>query len=317
MNQISKKLILPLINGDVKKVEPFVDNFFEKLNIEDYVTSMLSESYKQATLDTAFNDGIDASYIDFGQLLQELQTRQKEQLEQFIDYLYNNDNYDKTFQYLFLQKILKSTEKNKKRSKTSVALFPAFNPVCVAQAYEEYENNNFCFFDAYFIKKIKETTTKKGWVKYPQNSDASNLASDAASHWCTSGVSMASNQLALGDFYIYHDDGRPKIAIRMQGANIAEVRGHLDNQELDAQYLAIAEKKANELDAQYFKKFKQQKFLVKLLNQETCTSVEIAWVYLFEPAGFGYGTNPALSEFKSKYRLPNVEIDLTEVVNLI
>ena len=317
MNDITKKLLLPLVNGNEQKIKSFISDFFTHINLDDYTTKEFTTAYKEKCLTEAFEQGINQDHIDFVQLLQILQKEQKEELTKFLQYLSNNDNYDLSFSYLFIKKVLKSTENNKKRTTTSVAFFPKFDASAIARAYDQYTKNNFSFFDYYFIvEETKETKNKKGWIKYPKNSDASLLAADAHKCWCTSGVSMASSQLAQGDFYIYHDNG-PKIAIRMTGSTIAEVRGSNENQELDPLYMSTAETKANDLDPQYFTKFKHQKFLINLLKKQNCTPVEIAWVYLFEPAGFGYGDNPALIEFKQKYDAPNIDIELNEIIDLL
>lgn len=58
--------------------------------------------------------------------------------------------------------------------------------------------------------------------------------------WCTAGESVAREHLKKGDYYIFYsknisgDSINPRIAIRMEGNNIAEVRGIAPEQELDA-----------------------------------------------------------------------------------
>ena len=64
----------------------------------------------------------------------------------------------------------------------------------------------------------------------------------AGTPWCTAGESTARGQIADGDFYIYYKQGRPEVAVRMDGKNkIGEVRGNSPNQALNIEQQEIAE----------------------------------------------------------------------------
>ena len=101
----------------------------------------------------------------------------------------------------------------------------------------------------------KETRGK--WVKYGQGTDPTALWSslqNKGTAWCTKGFGTAKTQLEGGDFYVYYTldkQGKPtipRIAIRMNGENIGEVRGVADNQQnLEGNMTDIAEEKMNTL----------------------------------------------------------------------
>ena len=65
--------------------------------------------------------------------------------------------------------------------------------------------------------------------------------------WCTK--YLAGSQLSQGDFYVFVDNGdeekcfapQPHIAVRLSGATIGEVRGILPGQEIESEYLQVAE----------------------------------------------------------------------------
>lgn len=65
----------------------------------------------------------------------------------------------------------------------------------------------------------------------------------AGTPWCTgASESTARSQIERGDFYIYYKQGRPEVAVRMDGQNkIGEVRGNSPNQALNKEQQEIAE----------------------------------------------------------------------------
>lgn len=88
--------------------------------------------------------------------------------------------------------------------------------------------------------------TKNGWQKFDQaNTEAAAIALNAGAagtSWCT-GASMvtARDQIERGDFYIYYKDGRPEVAVRMEGEDkIAEIRGNTPDQWLTPEQQDIA-----------------------------------------------------------------------------
>lgn len=65
----------------------------------------------------------------------------------------------------------------------------------------------------------------------------------AGTPWCTgASESTARSQIESGDFYIYYKQGRPEVAVRMDGKNkVGEIRGNSPNQALNAEQQKIAE----------------------------------------------------------------------------
>lgn len=92
----------------------------------------------------------------------------------------------------------------------------------------------------------KENRGKNGWQKFEQSSnyDAAVAlnAGAAGTPWCTGyEVSKAAEQISKGDFYIYYKEGRPEVAVRMNGTdNIGEIRGNSTDQGLNKEQQTIA-----------------------------------------------------------------------------
>lgn len=96
-------------------------------------------------------------------------------------------------------------------------------------------------------KNAKNNAGKSGWQKFDQSDsyeDAVALnAAAAGTPWCTgnSSLSYAISHRKGGDFYIYYNNGRPEVAVRMDGANeIKEVRGNSPEQALNSEQKEIA-----------------------------------------------------------------------------
>jgi Large polyvalent protein associated domain 38 len=85
-------------------------------------------------------------------------------------------------------------------------------------------------------------------------------AGAAGTSWCTgAALSTARQQIEQGDFYIYYNNGKPEVAIRMEGSDkIAEIRGNTPDQWLTPEQQKIAETflRANSFDGS--KKFIEQ-----------------------------------------------------------
>jgi hypothetical protein len=79
-------------------------------------------------------------------------------------------------------------------------------------------------------------------VKPIEQSAAELNAGAAGTSWCTgASVQTARGQIESGDFYIYYKEGRPEVAVRMDGQNeIGEVRGNTESQGLTNEQEQIA-----------------------------------------------------------------------------
>lgn len=93
--------------------------------------------------------------------------------------------------------------------------------------------------------------------------------------WCTAGTNTAANQLSKGDFYVYYtrdDDGNdtmPRVAIRMEGNQVTEVRGIAPRQNVEDNLLDVVAEKLNTLPggSEYFKKVEQMRRLTEIDNR--------------------------------------------------
>jgi len=87
-------------------------------------------------------------------------------------------------------------------------------------------------------ENAKKNGNKNGWQKFEQSNDEKAAvalnAGAAGTPWCTgASVSTARGQIQRGDFYIYYLNGKPEVAVRMEGSNkIGEIRGNSPNQAL-------------------------------------------------------------------------------------
>jgi len=168
----------------------------------------------------------------------------------------------------------------------------------------------------------KETRGK--WVKYGQATDPTALwasLQNKGTAWCTKGFATAETQLVGGDFYVYYtydQQGKPtipRVAIRMQGSSIGEVRGVLDNhQNLEGNMVDIAEEKMNKLPGaeKYRKMSADMKYLTaietKTRKHEQLTKDDLVFLYEINAPieGFGYQRDPRIAGLRSQ-REPEVD----------
>lgn len=184
---------------------------------------------------------------------------------------------------LQLQAYDKHQGKFPKRNKKTVALFPELNQEALAlvinhkiqelrgeevkkltsdmtdedwKAYQQKKS----FWDCYALAlklSIKSHGDKlaniKGeWKKYPQGSQANELVQSLEGKGtgrCTAGYNTAKKQLQSGDFYVYYSEDatgaytKPRLAIRMEGDQIAEIRGIAPWQNLDPYIFPVLDDK--------------------------------------------------------------------------
>lgn len=158
---------------------------------------------------------------------------------------------------------------------------------------------------------IDLTVTEGAWVKYPRGSDPGPLVKSLQcknTGWCTAGESTAQKQLADGDFYVYysHDAlGRPKnprLAIRMNGDQIGEVRGIGPDQEIDPHIVSteILNQKLKEFGLEgerYLKRSADMKLLSQIEAKtnalEELTESELRFIHEIDSKIEGFGNKPA------------------------
>lgn len=156
------------------------------------------------------------------------------------------------------------------------------------------------------------------WVKYQKETDPTALwasLQNKGTAWCTNGLGTAETQLKAGDFYVYYTNDRqgkpaiPRIAIRMQGDTIGEVRGVADNQQnLEGNMAKIAEEKMKELPGaeKYLKASADMKQLT-VIEKKVKTGKELDkndLIFLYEInssiEGFGYKKDPRVQELRDQ-----------------
>lgn len=192
------------------------------------------------------------------------------------------------------------------------------------------QGENFAKLYAWAVEKVTPesqdllTNTEGEWVKYDQDSDHMPLVESLQGHgtgWCTAGESTAQTQLEGGDFYVYYSndkDGKatiPRVAIRMNGEDIGEVRGIAAEQNLDPYIGGVVQEKLKEFPdgAEYEKKTEDMKFITAIENKvkkgEELNKDELIFLYeINRPIyGFGYENDPRIKELREQR---NVEEDM-------
>jgi hypothetical protein len=156
--------------------------------------------------------------------------------------------------------------------------------------------------------------TEGEWRKFEQDSDPEELVKTIrgkGTGWCTAGINTAKTQLEGGDFYVYYsedDEGNavlPRIAIRMENNNIAEVRGVAYKQNLDPFIGKVLEEKLEEFPdkEKYLKKEHDMQEMTRLVEKqktgEEFTKEELEFLYEKNGKtidGFGYQDDPRIEE---------------------
>jgi hypothetical protein len=184
------------------------------------------------------------------------------------------------------------------------------------------QSENFAKLYAWAIEKVTPASkealanTKGKWIKYKQGSNHMLLVQSLQGHgtgWCTAGESTAKTQLEGGDFYVYYSEDEnkqsiiPRIAIRMQGNEIGEVRGIAPDQNLDSYVNDIVKQKLSEFpDGElYEKKSADMKQLTdidkKVKNNEELNKEDLVFLYEIDSLiqGFGYQKDPRIKEIIS------------------
>ncbi len=234
-----------------------------------------------------------------------------------------------------------------KRSKGTTASYPELNREALAYVYDTLnksrvqgervddvelqkllKSGNFGKLYAHAVLATAPTSpellkdTRGSWTKFNQTNDprtARRLSGSLQGHgtgWCTAGESTAKSQLSGGDFYVYYtrdEDGKdtvPRVAIRMQGGEVAEVRGINATQELEPELADIASEQLQGLPGgeEYIRRAEDMKRLTAIDKKITAdpsielSKEEIRFLYEFdhEIQGFGYETDPRIAEIRVK-----------------
>jgi len=234
----------------------------------------------------------------------------------------------------------KKEDKYTKRTESTVKPFIEINREALAMVYDELikvlnkehvddkkleellKSGSFSKIYAYCIKKLDNvkkdnTNSDEGiWKKYLQGSDPNVLFNDIhgkGTGWCTAGgLETATQHLEGGDFYVYFtkDESEkytcPRIAIRMEDKQIAEIRGIAEEQNLESNMEKVVEKKLEEFPDKdkYKKKIKDMEVLTyiytKWKNNKNIKLSKEELVFLYELKedilGFGYERDDRINE---------------------
>ena len=220
------------------------------------------------------------------QILKDSNSNKKQIFDSWKDYILNHDFLDKhpAFQYTILNNIFKTTDNS-----TTVAP-PPINQNVVSRIFDkikENPKNNSKLADTYNQEIVNASNLQKiksgngEWIKIPsQYNDPDNFEDNVEelmslacnTNWCIAGRSYAENYLYSGDFYIYFEESEGekigRAAIRMEGDSISEIRGTLENQQIDDKYvenvLDLVEKERLEGGEQFVKDLQYQKKIIKI-----------------------------------------------------
>ena len=250
----------------------------------------------------------------------------------------------------------KKEDKYTKRTESTVKPFIEINREALAMVYDELikvlnkeniddkklevllKNGSFSKIYAYCIKildsiKKDNTNSDEGiWKRYLQGSDPNILFNDIhgkGTGWCTAGgLETATTHLGGGDFYVFFtkdNNGEytcPRIAIRMEYKNIAEIRGIAENQNLEPNMEKVVDKKLDEFPdkEEYKKKVKDMEMLTYIYskwknnNDIELNRDELCFLYETEEdiLGFGYDDDPRIYEIKKDR---NIKKDLSYAFN--
>ena len=272
----------------------------------------------------------------------------------------DTDMYPTWFKYYVFQGMLKlgffDKEKNSytKRSESTVKPFIELNREALSIIYSELikvlnkENiddkklneliNNGSFSKLYSYAVLKLDSVKDDgfksndgiWKKYNKESNPEILFNDIngkGTGWCTAGgIETARTHINGGDFHVYYTKDRernytkPRIAIRMNGNQIAEIRGISENQNIEANMEKVIDKKLEEFPDrdEYKKKVKDMEMLTyiytKYQNKGELTKTDLRFLYEIDDkiTGFGYARDPRIEELLQER---NVRKDLTLVLD--
>lgn len=166
---------------------------------------------------------------------------------------------------------------------------------------------------------LNRESLKGEWVRFPQGSDyhqLENVLRGKGTGWCTAEGS-ASAHLKHGDFYVYFTLGgsgrytEPRIAVRMEGESVAEVRGVNHRQELEPVLVDIAAEKYHSLPGgeKFDKKSSDMKKMTELSKKEEkgepFNKDDLVFLYEMNAPieGFGYDKDPRIKALRKKRNL--------------
>lgn len=286
---------------------------------------------------------VEFSQDEKNQMIKNIIEDQKKSLDTWLDYFLSDDSmYPEWFKYYAFQGMIKlgSYDKKKgsfsKRTENTTNIFVDLNREALALIYDELvhilngrtiddkllqkllEDGSFSKLYAYMIAKLDKerkyiSDSNEGiWVKYDCGSNPDKLVDSLkgkGTGWCIAGIKTAENYLKQGDFYIYYTKDfngeyrQPRIAIRMKGNSIEEIRGIAEKQNLESEMEEVLNQKLEGFSdrEKYYKKVKDMEKLTSIYKEyqnRRLTVEELRFLYEVdrEINGFGYEKDPRIQE---------------------
>lgn len=295
----------------------------------------------------------------YTKLVHEKHYAQLRSLSEWSDYLFKNDaQYPAWFRYLAIRSVLKMGDFDRdapkfgNRTKDTIAAFPELNAEALGYVYKALSDpslitpqtesliepfraalasKNFSALYAVAVvecnQSIDRSRLEGEWRKYDKESDYTILEKDLsgkATGWCTASGS-AESHLKGGDFYVYYTKDAeekysvPRVAIRMQGDEIAEIRGIAPRQELEPEFVDVVEEKGSTLpgyekfkkasadmkqltaiDKRCFKRDAEGNIKETLIPNPALSKEELKFLYEVESkiSSFGYVGDPRVDQIK-------------------
>lgn len=156
------------------------------------------------------------------------------------------------------------------------------------------------------------------WKTYSKGSDPQELYNSLQGYpleWCTAtNIETARTQLQGGDFHVYYSQDEnafsviPRVAIRMTGNNIAEIRGIEKDQNIDQFIQPVIDEKLSEFGNEgknYLKKSADMKQLTAITEKHRAglelNQSDLRFLYELDAPiqGFGYQKDPRIAEILS------------------
>ena len=215
-----------------------------------------------------------------------------------------------------------------------------------ADIKEHIKNKNFNQIYGYLLANKKELKIQGNegiWIKYLRESEEEikrkeeknekpnylrlyNSLQGYNTGWCTaSSKETAKSQVLDGDFYVYYTKNEnseyviPRIAIRMEGRNIGEIKGIAKDQNLETNMEKALSIKLEEFPDKdkYLKKVRDMERLTKIYNEyqtRELTKEELRFLYEIDGKilGFGYNEDPRIKEIITGR---NIKQDLSKAFN--
>ena len=222
---------------------------------------------------------------DFGGRQEETRIQRKAMLKEWFDYVIKeNDAYSNTQRLIILSAITKDLkEKND-------TIPPVLNKGVLAKTVTELEEKlkanpkeNFDFNKMYqnklrtsLMEDSSTGETMTGWVIIPsKTNDPENFEKNVdklkvLSHknWCTKSFN-AEPYLSKGDFHVYLENGQPKLGVRFDGDEVAEIQGEKNNGKIPHKYFDTFKEHQQEYNMQLSQHAKNEVQNAEMVNVES------------------------------------------------